>query len=934
MNTSPEKRDLQSGNGSFQKLIDSLNVGVLLQGSSAEILAANPAALDLLGLNEEQLLGKSSFDPDWKVVHADNSPYPGETHPVPVAIQTGQPVLNEVMGVFRPRIGDWVWLLVNAIPERAEDGSMFVICTFTDITQLRKTEDALRESEERYRKLVELSPYGIALHADGIFKYVNPALLKLLDYEKAEELIGTKVIERVAPGFRDAVRARFEKLSRMDHVPLADEKMLRRDGSEVDVEIAAMPMFLNGRPAVQAMVNDITVKKEAEKALAKSEERYRRLVENASDGIFLVDNTGQIIDTNQAGSKMLGYSREEILSANLKDLITEDNLLSSPFKFSELLSKQHLVFERKLKKKDGSWLPAEISAVSVMDGSFVIGIVRDISIRKTLEEARRDTEDRLRVILESVPDIITSVDREGRIESINRTLGRPEDDVIGKTTFEFIRPEYVPMVRERLERAFESGESAEYELFGEGKVGEERMYSTRLIPLSREGKVFSVLLVSQDVTKRRQDEQKLAHQATHDSLTDLPNRQSLLDHLSSLISASGESSMAGLLLLDLDRFKEINDTLGHFTGDLLLKKIGPRLATYLESVNAWQARLGGDEFAILVPNIRDTAELESIAESIHQLIREPFPLEGMNLELDASIGIAVYPLHGKDPVSLLRCADVAMYLAKKRSSGVAFYAPAQDTYSRRRLTLLGELGAAIREDQLELHYQPKFRITDRKCIGFEALVRWNHPTIGKIPPGEFIPLAEMGNLIIPLTNWVVEQSIIQWKKWNEQGLKSPIAVNLSVRNLLDEQYPTIVDSLLQRHGVPKSALELEITESTLMIDPERSRAVLGRLNSLGLTLSIDDYGAGYSSLAYLSNLPVKSLKIDLQFIINLKDNERNRVIVASTVQMAHNLGLSVVAEGVEDAVSLNLLRDMKCDMAQGFYLSRPLPSDQIDPSIF
>ena len=412
-------------------------------------------------------------------------------------------------------------------------------------------------------------------------------------------------------------------------------------------------------------------------------------------------------------------------------------------------------------------------------------------------------------------------------------------------------------------RVFRDGASFEYESTGAGSPGEERSYVTRLIPIrDPEGRVASALMVATDITARKRDVARLEYQATHDSLTDLPNRQSLIEKsLKAIENAEKLGKQCALLLIDLDRFKEINDTLGHYTGDLLLKRVGPRLHSFLKTTNAELARLGGDEFAILIPTINEAAEAEGIAQSVHHLIREPFQLEGMNLELDSSIGISLYPMHGRDPIALLRCADVAMYIAKKRATGTALYSPEQDRYSRRRLSLLTELGLAIREDQLHVEYQPKFQLPGQRCVGMEALVRWTHPTHGPVSPGEFIPLAEMGNLIIPLTHWVIDTVMRQIQSWAGQGLETKVAINLSVRSLMDEHWPITVDAMLRHYRVRRNLLEFEITESAIMADPERALVVLNRLHALGIALSIDDFGTGYSSLSYLSRLPIDALKI-------------------------------------------------------------------------
>ncbi len=380
-----------------------------------------------------------------------------------------------------------------------------------------------------------------------------------------------------------------------------------------------------------------------------------------------------------------------------------------------------------------------------------------------------------------------------------------------------------------------------------------------------------------------------------------------------------------MLMIDLDRFKEINDTLGHGMGDRLLREIGPRLSRELASSDV-TARLGGDEFAILVPSAGADAARE-VARRLRLSLQTPFEFGDVTLSIDASVGIASFPAHGADAAAIVQHADIAMYLAKRGGDGIAVYDAATDPYSPERLALVGELRKAIAEEQLELHYQPKFRTADLSVTGVEALIRWSHPTRGMLPPGEFIGLAEHTGLIKPLTDFVLRRACRQWRTWKEAGLDIPIAVNLSAANLLDTTVADDIAGILRDERMPADRLEIEITESMVMSDPDRAIDQLTRLAALGITLAIDDFGTGHSSLAYLRRLPVSQLKIDRSFIQHLPRNQRDAAIVGSTIDLAHSLGLRVVAEGLEDAASLETLRQLACDEVQGYYLCRPTPPE-------
>jgi diguanylate cyclase (GGDEF)-like protein len=419
------------------------------------------------------------------------------------------------------------------------------------------------------------------------------------------------------------------------------------------------------------------------------------------------------------------------------------------------------------------------------------------------------------------------------------------------------------------------------------------------------------------------------HQALHDALTDLPNRTLFHDRVhQALTSARRDHVPSAVMIMDLDRFKEVNDTLGHASGDELLKQVGTRLRESLRESDT-VARLGGDEFGVLLPKVLDSAAAVAVARKLRTTLEEPFTIHGLALQMEASIGIALYPEHGTDVQSLLQRADVAMYVAKEHPAGCEVYSRERDAYSPDRLTLLTELRRAIDRGQLVLHYQPKVDLRTGEIHGVEALVRWKHPERGMVPPDEFIPPAQKTGVIGPLTMFVLDEALRQCRNWALQGLELCVAVNLSTRNLLDVHLPDTVGELLSRWEVAPSLLELEITESTILADPIRAMQILSRLDEMGVRLAIDDFGTGYSSLAYLKRLPVDELKIDKSFILGMEDSENDAVIVRSTIDLGRNLGLRVVAEGVETSKAWNRLASLGCDIAQGYYLSRPIPAGEL-----
>ena len=421
---------------------------------------------------------------------------------------------------------------------------------------------------------------------------------------------------------------------------------------------------------------------------------------------------------------------------------------------------------------------------------------------------------------------------------------------------------------------------------------------------------------------------RAAHQASHDALTGLPNRVLLHERTAAAIArAQREHTATGLLLIDLDRFKEINDTLGHHYGDQLLIQTAERMRQALRAGET-VARLGGDEFAVLLPTITDAHDVTTVAARLHDALQKPFELGGLSLTVAGSIGASVYPGHGSTADELLQHADIAMYSAKTRRTGYMLFDAVQDSADPRKLTLASDLRRGIDQGELLLHYQPKVDTQTGTVLGAEALVRWQHPQHGLIPPDEFISLAEHTGLITGLTRFVLDTAVRQCRAWLDAGHHLSMAVNVSTHRLLDLDFPAEVADRLMHWQLPAAMLTLEITESAIMTDPDRALHVVQQLHELGVHLSIDDFGTGYSSMAYLKALPVQELKIDRTFVASMTSNDRDAIIVRSTAELGHHLGLRVIAEGVEDAATWHQLHALGCDAIQGYYVSRPITADQ------
>ena len=530
----------------------------------------------------------------------------------------------------------------------------------------------------------------------------------------------------------------------------------------------------------------------------------------------------------------------------------------------------------------------------------------------------------------------------GVFQQVNRAaceiFGGTAEEVIGRTPVE-LSPEFQPDGQPSGPQAMAHvedcmrGNHVTFEWTHTRLDGTEFDAHVTLTPLDISGEPTMFAIV-RDITEQKRAERQaqvaqleLEHRASHDSLTGLLNREQLHHHIDAMISnIAGSDSRLGLILLDLNHFKEINDTLGHATGDKVLVHVASRLCTRVSALDGTLFRLGGDEFVAVFCSKGTKAPLDDLVDEIHDCLTLPITADGMSFELDASIGAAAFPTHGADSHELLRCADVAMYHCKNNEGASSWYREENDLHNRSRVSMAAELKQALRSDELLLHFQPRINIETSAVTGCEALVRWQHPERGLVAPGEFLPVAETSELIHPLTKTVLELAFAQINRFRSLGYRVPIAVNLSARNLPDTKLFDTIESRLTEEGIDPSLLEIEVTESALIDNAQRSIQNLLRLQALGVSIAIDDFGTGYSSLSLLKELPLNTLKIDRSFVNDMLSSEQDRVIVTSTISLAHNFSARVVAEGVEDQQTLDALRALRCEEAQGYLIARPMPA--------
>lgn len=738
---------------------------------------------------------------------------------------------------------------------------------------------------------------------------------------------------------------------------------------------------------------DITERVLIKRALREEEERYRQLFEGSGDCIFLMKDD-LFVDCNSATLTMFDCERKQIINQTPSRFSPEyqaDGQSSkdkSQKKIAAALAGETQFFEWQHTRYDGTLFDVDVTlnAITIKSEPYILATVRDISSRKKAERELEESRAELLARNESLTLINSLSNRLHGSHSLQTIVDETLDALLGLTQTThvafYLIDDNPQQLRLMASHGFdasivEAGQTLllEHSLSGYALDRGEIIFSKDFTKDDRLDEVVKKALLAVDIRcgvvvpliyqdavlgsinllytgghdftgieketldvirhtvslslANAHQVNDLAYMAHHDSLTGLANRVLFHDTFKQKITKPGFGH-AVLLLLDLDRFKEVNDTLGHHIGDKLLQKIGPRLQRVLADRNIVLSRLGGDEFTVLIDDVSDRDTILQYAKKLLNSLREPIMVDDMKLEIDASIGIAQYPADGIDSHELLRSADVAMYEAKAKGGGIVIYDQSADKHTPERLALISELNSAIREGKLVLHYQPKVNLKNGEVIGFEALVRWQHDEMGLLYPEKFIPLAEVSDAIHYLTQEVFRLALQQQQKWIVRGYQLPVAINLSARNLIDDRCVNVLRDLIKIYDVQPGMLELELTETALMHDPEAAIELLNQLAELGIKLTIDDFGTGYSSLSYLRRMPIHALKIDTEFVINMLANEQDSIIVLSTISLAHNLNLDVVAEGVEDKDTMVRLKKMGCDMVQGYFIGKPAPWPEIE----
>jgi len=838
------------------------------------------------------------------------------------------------------RSGDTTWgaIVIQSYAESTrytendKEVLIFVAQHVAAAVEQKRRDDAFRASERRYRQMFE-NTRAVQLLIDpdtGAIVDANAAACDYYGYTR-DELRAMRVWDINVRG-EDQVRPDLAKARAQEASHFHFRHMLA-SGEIRDVEVHSGPIDIGGgRRLLYSIIHDVTERRRAEQALQRSEEKYRIIFDYAPVGIYQSTRDGIIVTANLTLARMLGYdSVDDLLTKNL-----EREVYSDPSQREELIRRFEPFgyannVELQWKRKDGTLIWVQLNAHGIRSSHgtmYFEGFVYDISERRKAEEMLRKQSAAMTASMDGIGIINERLEFTYANDSLAKLFGYSGPQaMIGHSLCDLYEPHeqiriitsIVPLVAQR---GRWRGEATGLRTDGINFPQE--------ISLTSLGIDGSTVCVVRDITERTYAEEQIKHLAYHDALTNLPNRLLFKDRLSVALShAQREGTSLAVLFLDLDRFKVINDSLGHNIGDQLLQAVAARIAACVRDSDT-VARLGGDEFTILLPRLNRSQDVAPVANKIIEAVRYPFHIESREFFITTSIGISVYPEDGSDAETLIKNADTAMYQAKEvgRDNCQLFNANV-NAKALQRIAVEHGLRKALPNDELRVYYQPIVDLRTERITGMEALLRWNHPQMGNIPPATFIPIAESTGGMVSIGAWALRQACKQAREWHDAGFNTlTLAVNLSVTQLQQSDLVETVRGVLHDTGLPARMLELEITESGAMVNPETSIRVLYELKKLGLRISLDDFGTGHSSLSYLKRFPVDTLKIDQSFVQDTTSDPDAAAIVTAIIAMAHSLRLKVIAEGVEFTEQANFLRAHDCDQMQGYLITPPVPADE------
>ncbi|WP_271410370.1 bifunctional diguanylate cyclase/phosphodiesterase [Pseudomonas sp. Q1-7] len=807
-----------------------------------------------------------------------------------------------------------------------------------DITEAKQTEQALRLSEEKFASVFHNCPdiIVIARRADGSLLAVNHTFEQQIGIT-ADVALGRTATELDiwgTPGIGPKLLQRLQQGNPLHNL----EMPFRRANGEIFTGlISAQSIDLDDTPALVVVVRDVTLVKQTQQLLQVSEEKFARAFHASPDGLLITRiSDGLLLEANEGFSRITGYSQQEIAARSTLDL----GLWANPADrrhMIELIRDQGSLhhFTTAVRTKSGQVRICELSAQPIPIGGepCMLTIARDVTERQQMQEKLRQAA----TVFESTAEGVMITDTEQRITAVNRAFseitGYSESEALGQSPRLLASGQHDSAFYAAMWHQLEREGHWQGEIWNRRKNGDPYPeWLTISAVRDRHDQVTHYVGVFADISPLKHAQARLDYQAHHDPLTGLPNRLLFENRLElALADATQDNHHGAVLFIDLDRFKHINDSLGHPVGDLLLKGIASRLREQLRDIDT-VARLGGDEFIILLPGLHSASDAQAVANKLLTCFAAPFRADSHEFFMSASIGISLFPEHGQDVATLVKNADAAMYRAKARGRNrLEFYTHDLTSQATERMALETELRRALERNELSLSYQPKLSLPQQTLVGAEALVRWVHPRLGEIPPERFIPLAEETGLILPLGDWVLEHACRQMQRWQEGHAPfGPLSVNLAGAQLRQPHVVERLQRLLRDLGLEPQRLQLEITEGFIMSQAEDALCVLHSLKALGVQLAIDDFGTGYSSLSYLKRLPLDVLKIDKSFVQGLPDDPNDAAISRAIIALGRSLQLTVIAEGVETKAQEYFLAAEGCEQIQGFIVSSPLPADTFE----
>src|SRR6266705_1728958 len=794
------------------------------------------------------------------------------------------------------------------------------------------------EEQRRFRAAMDASADLMLLIDPSSLLYVdvNDAACRALGYSR-EELLTMGPPDIFSTSREDLARL-YERMIAGELVaPTVKGHYRRKDGSLLPVEAYPRAVRSGDGHVIVSNARDVSERLTSEETLR----RFRLAMDNSADMIVLIDRaTMRFVDVNETSCRLLGYSREELLNMGPHDVLptSREQLERAYDEF--IANPSHITgMHSHYRRKDGSTFPFESTRHVLRSGDayIIAAISRDISERLASESALRESEERFRSLTQLSTDMYWEQDDQFRFTSMSGTGSERLNTltlqpIIGKKRWE---QNYINMTADQwaehiaLLEAHKPFRDVELCRLDESdkkiwiSIGGEPVFDSS-------GAFKGYRGVGKDITERKLDEEHIQFLANHDALTSLPNRAMFSEVLNLAIqNARRYDRNFAVLFIDLDRFKNINDTLGHEAGDKLLQEMGARLTQTVRASDV-VARLGGDEFVVLAQEVSEAKQVEAVARKILSALVQPMVTQGQECRVTASIGICMFPAEAQDEHALMKNADIAMYRAKEDGkNNYKFYSEEMNIHSFERLALETSLRRGLERSEFVLHYQAKLDLHTERITGVEALVRWQHPDLGMVPPAQFIPLAEETGLIVPLGKWVLHTACAQSVAWLREGLPPlHMAVNLSARQFADEDLVEDIAAALESTGLQPELLELELTESMVIQNTERAGRVLAEIKKMGVRLAIDDFGVGYSSLTHLKRFPIDTLKVDRSFIRDLPQNAEDKALTEAIIAMGKSLNLTVVAEGVETQEQQTFLRDRACDEMQGFFFSKPIPSGE------